>query len=457
MSSENDVLTPLFDSQEELSSQDFATLPNDERVWGRLYPMVRDLKVQCLIDSSYIAGRQAGCDIIFSDQCISNKIAHNVSKIHFRIDREVINNRHIVYLTDLSVNGTYLNGEKVGKGNRRMMSNKDTISLIVHNYLVYLYSDLKKANESFPEDIMKQFLVLSVLGRGAFGEVRLAFDKKTTTRFALKTVKKNRQVDVHAEARILQKVNHANVVRMLYVIDTADILFMGLELMAGGTLRELIQDTDRLCEFDVKIILYQVAHAMYYLHNQYITHRDLKPANILLTEKKARCIVKVADFGLSKMIDQSTLLMTRCGSPAYTAPEILNLECYESYTNKVDTWSYGVILYECLTLSKPFSGRNLALKIQTLSYRQSPQLFPSIKALDLIQKLLVIDPYHRYNFHNVIGHPWLKDKRMKNLVAELSKDSESESQSDTINDDNSYNGPLFMYDKRTRLSDSISP
>jgi len=156
-------------------------------------------------------------------------------------------------------------------------------------------------------------------------------------------------------------------------IDTTDAIYITLEYMPGGTLKQLIENTKRLKESESKIILYQVARAVQYLHNRSIAHRDLKvilliflyfmklivshfffqfqPGNILLSIKSPISVVKLADFGLSKKITENTHLKTFCGSLAYLAPEVFSnrkniSQSYTKYTNKVDSWSFGVILYE---------------------------------------------------------------------------------------------------------------
>lgn len=90
----------------------------------------------------------------------------------------------------------------------------------------------------------------------------------------------------------------------------------------------------------------QICQAVAYIHEQNITHRDLKPENILLTNSDPP-ICKVADFGLSKLVDDATFLKTTCGTPAYLAPEVMLRydPKNDAYTNKVDSFSLGVIFF----------------------------------------------------------------------------------------------------------------
>ena len=124
--------------------------------------------------------------------------------------------------------------------------------------------------------------------------------------------------------------------------------------------------------------------------------------------------MKISDLGLSKFVDQ-TMLKTFCGTRAYLAPEILEAAWgSQKYTQKVDMWALGVILYELLFGKKPFSeerktSSSLSEQILTADY-----VFPSKaeevsrEALDLIQKLLTVEPAQRLSSRELLGHAWLK-------------------------------------------------
>jgi len=106
------------------------------------------------------------------------------------------------------------------------------------------------------------------------------------------------------------------------------------------------------------------------LHDEGITHRDLKPENILLSSDQNETLIKVTDFGLSKFFDATTMMKTFCGTPNYLAPEVLVTKGEGKYTNKVDNWSLGVILYIILVGFPPFSDDNLEKEIKQGTARQ---------------------------------------------------------------------------------------
>ena len=141
-----------------------------------------------------------------------------------------------------------------------------------------------------------------------------------------------------------------------------------MELIEGGELFERIVAHGQFDEATTKFLFRQMAIGVKYLHEHSITHRDLKPENILLMSPETNeTLIKITDFGLSKFINETSLLKTFCGTPTYLgrrehcsgkksthwnrfylAPEILVSRGEGSYTNKVDVWSLGVILYICL-------------------------------------------------------------------------------------------------------------
>ncbi|XP_015380328.1 PREDICTED: ovarian-specific serine/threonine-protein kinase Lok-like [Diuraphis noxia] len=433
---DSEILTPLINSQDSLSSQDQISKPENTNAWGRLYPENEYLKIEDLVKDNYNAGRQTNdVDFQFTKQCFSLKVMNHISKIHFIINREKIGTLgYVVFITDTSANGTFLNGEKIGKDNRWILSNNDKIAVVSKANCVYTFTDKRSDYVNCPQKVREKFAVYGILGRGTFGEVRLAFEKKTSKCFALKKVNRESCI-VLREPDILSSLSHPNIVNMENFIDTTDAIYITLEYMPGGTLKQLIENMKRLKESESKIILYQVARAVQYLHNRSIAHRDLKPGNILLSVKSPMSVVKLADFGLSKKITENTHLKTFCGSLAYLAPEVFSnrknlTQSYIKYTNKVDSWSFGVILYECLSGHKPFAGDHIEEKICKGVYNATKlKLFNTSNGVqDIIEQLLTIDYNRRFDFDKILKHIWFeKDMFMKEkvvkLIAEFSNNS----------------------------------
>lgn len=162
------------------------------------------------------------------------------------------------------------------------------------------------------------------------------------------------------------------------VIDTAEAVFIILELMEGGELFDHISRIGKLSERSTKTVFRQMVLAVKYLHDQGITHRDLKvcfiwffnlflllnlillyfqPENVLLGNTElGSTLVKLTDFGLSKFVNEESFMRTMCGTPLYVAPEVLLAEGKKSYSSQVDIWSLGVILFIWLVANLCFDN-----------------------------------------------------------------------------------------------------
>jgi len=154
-----------------------------------------------------------------------------------------------------------------------------------------------------------------------------------------------------------------------------------------------------------------------------IVHRDLKPENLLLSSKQADAHLKLADFGLSKVMEAAAVLETQCGTPGYVAPEVL---MGEGYDEKVDIWSIGVIMYILLCGFPPFYAPNnqqLFEKIQKGDFQFLSPFWDEISqsAKDLIKKMIVVDPNVRLSAEQVLKDPWVSGHSAsdRNLVSAI--------------------------------------
>ncbi|VDD79912.1 unnamed protein product [Mesocestoides corti] len=161
------------------------------------------------------------------------------------------------------------------------------------------------------------------------------------------------------------------------------------------------------------------------MHDNGITHRDLKLENILLSGRSNRSLIKITDFGLSKLVDGNTVLRTFCGTRPYMAPEVLLTAGIGTYTSAVDIWSLGVILYACLVGYPPFTEerKDYDLQEQILGGRYD---FPdeywsgiSASAKDLVRRLLCVNPTERISLNAALAHPWLSDATIRSQLSDL--------------------------------------
>lgn len=212
--------------------------------------------------------------------------------------------------------------------------------------------------------------------------------------------------------------------QVIEIEETNDCFYIVLEYLEGGELTDRILSMESLPEHTIKFLFYQIVLAVQYLHSKGITHRDLKPQNVLLESQIPKSRVKVSDFGLSKIVTNETLLTTMCGTPAYLAPEIWNVN-NQNYDKKVDVWSLGVILFYMFAKELPFESDNrgdLQKLILCGNYSFNSKVWGRItkEAKDLIGKMLTIDPKDRISIDDVLRHEWIvKDLSLQYDFARL--------------------------------------
>ncbi|GMH48088.1 hypothetical protein TrRE_jg11832 [Triparma retinervis] len=286
---------------------------------------------------------------------------------------------------------------------------------------------LKKAKALFyKKDECESFYKMGkILGQGSFATVRLATHKKDGTKWAIKVIKKNSvgpddEAALKSEVEVLQTVSHDNIVRLNEVFDCSQNLYMVMEVCAGGELFDRITEKDHYSEEEARFAIRQIATALDYCHERNIVHRDLKPENLLYGDHSDDATLKLADFGLAKLLDAETLLHAQCGTPGYVAPEIVK---NEAYGVQVDMWSLGVIAYILLCGFPPFYDDNnqaLFKSIKKGQYEYPSPFWDDVSdvARDLIDKLLVLDPEKRFTAKQVLEHPFLSNTNAstKNLV-----------------------------------------
>jgi len=263
------------------------------------------------------------------------------------------------------------------------------------------------------------------LGRGAFSVVKLAVHKKSGQKYAVKVIdKKNVGADINrleTEIQILKKVHHDNIISLKELFDTPDYLFIVTELVTGGELFDKIVEKGSYTEKMAATLVTKIVSAIDYLHKLGIVHRDLKPENLLLKSANDDTEVKLADFGLSKIVGPQ-VMMTACGTPGYVAPEVLSATGYDK---EVDLWSIGVITYILLCGFPPFYHEDLPKlfeQIMSAEYDFPPEYWNHIskEAKDFIKKLLVVDPAKRMSSQQALAHPWLSGLAPETVLSKVS-------------------------------------
>ncbi|KAM6969026.1 ribosomal protein S6 kinase alpha-1 isoform 3-T3 [Tautogolabrus adspersus] len=244
-----------------------------------------------------------------------------------------------------------------------------------------------------------QFELLKVLGQGSFGKVFLV--RKVTAPdanqlYAMKVLKKatlkvRDRVRTKMERDILADVNHPFVVKLHYAFQTEGKLYLILDFLRGGDLFTRLSKEVMFTEEDVKFYLAELALGLDHLHSLGIIYRDLKPENILLDEEGH---IKLTDFGLCKeAIDHEKKAYSFCGTVEYMAPEVVNRQ---GHTHSADWWSFGVLMFEMLTGSLPFQGKDRKETMGLiLKARLGMPQFLSTEAQSLLRALFKRNPTNR--------------------------------------------------------------
>ncbi|XP_047171190.1 CBL-interacting serine/threonine-protein kinase 7-like [Vigna umbellata] len=267
-----------------------------------------------------------------------------------------------------------------------------------------------------PRTILGRYQLTRFLGRGKFAKVYQARSLVDGATVAVKVIDKSKTVDAAMEPRIVREIdamrrlqNHPNILKIHEVLATKTKIYLVVDYAGGGELFSKLSRCGRLPESRARRYFSQLVSALLFCHRHGIAHRDLKPQNLLLD---AAGDLKVSDFGLSALPEhlRDNLLHTACGTPAFTAPEVLRRVGYDG--SKADAWSCGVILYNLLAGHLPFDDSNIPAMCRRISRRDYQ--FPawiSKSARSLIHQLLDPNPKSRISLDRVFDNRWLRDKK----------------------------------------------
>ena len=307
---------------------------------------------------------------------------------------------------------------------------KDLIKKQIFNQEVTKY---RKKRE---KQTVHEYESLSIIGRGAFGEVHVCKEKKTGNIVAVKKIRKdvliikNQVIHVRNEQLLMSKVKSPWIVELKASFQEDDYLYLVMEYLPGGDFMNLLIKKDILSEEDSKFYTAELILAIESIHKLDCIHRDIKPDNILIAKNGH---IKLTDFGLAKVsdkifeknIDEEFLLnkhqknFSCVGTAYYVAPEVLNKK---GYGPEIDWWSVGVIFFEMLVGYAPFCSKETSeVCYKVLNWKKFLKIPNKIKmskeAKDLISKLI--------NNSNVrLGlngaeeikcHPFFKDVDWENI------------------------------------------
>lgn len=273
-----------------------------------------------------------------------------------------------------------------------------------------------------------KYILKDVLGTGAFSQVRLAESKEHAGElYAIKVIDKKalkgKEDSLENEIRVLRRLDHPNVVKLLEAYESKSYVYLVMELVTGGELFDRIVEKGSYTEKDAADLIRQVLSAVAYMHSSGVVHRDLKPENLLYHSPDEDSKIMISDFGLSKMED-SGIMATACGTPGYVAPEVL---AQKPYGKEVDVWSIGVISYILLCGYPPFydeNDANLFAQILKGEFEFDPPYWDdiSLEAKEFIRKLMCVDVDKRLTCEEALDHAWITGaKGDRNIHASVSE------------------------------------
>jgi len=288
---------------------------------------------------------------------------------------------------------------------------------------------------STQKKMIEDYIIKETIGKGTFSVVKLGENINTKQKVAIKILDKEKiktKEDlnrIQREIKILSILDHPYIIKTYKISETPKKYYIIMEYCEGGELFDYIVEKERLDESEASIFFYQLINALEYIHSKGVAHRDLKPENLLLTTKKS---IKIIDFGLSNFFEGNIAsLETPCGSPSYASPEIIKGEIYNGF--KIDVWASGIILFAMLCGYLPFDddeeeekeddskNKKYFSQSNTNSKEEKSEdneiLFQKIlegkiefpeylseNAVDLIKKMLVVDPEDRIEIKDIIKH-----------------------------------------------------
>ena len=251
------------------------------------------------------------------------------------------------------------------------------------------------------------------IGKGGFGEVWKVNHKKSNDLFVIKVLDKKRLKSqklieqLNLEIKIMYKVHHPHIMQLINHFEDDNNFFMIMPYASRGQLYTLLKKNVKLEQKMTAQFIRETISAVKYLHEHNIIHRDIKPENILLDQNYR---VKLSDFGWSNFCNPDEKRKTFCGTPEYLSPEMV-MKLPHDY--RVDIWSLGVLLFECLAGYPPFTGQNeieLFRNIKQLKIKW-PIDFPPL-AKNLVSKILKINPEERPSLDEILKHSWFHHNPM---------------------------------------------
>ena len=268
---------------------------------------------------------------------------------------------------------------------------------------------------------IQKYAAIKLVGSGSFGSVYEAQDIETKKTYAMKIIEKRHLVHRGDIPHLQHEIDSLAFLKSEYIVSLHDFFsnqqyfFLIMDWCPGQSLESYIQRNGPLRETTAATVFQQIVLAVDFCHSHGVAHRDIKPQNILITKFPN---IKLSDFGLCGYVVPDTLMKTVCGTPSYTAPEIIKNQEYDGCM--ADIWSLGVLLYELVTGIHPWSSNNLPQmhrQITNAQYTIPGTVSPA--CCDLINSLLRPRPLSRPTTSQILKFPWLKLGKTNHSISSM--------------------------------------
>ncbi|MBI3832106.1 MAG: protein kinase [Planctomycetes bacterium] len=291
-----------------------------------------------------VMGRRSACPIPILDPKSSREHAAIVRK------------NDLIFLQDLSRNGTFVNGKVAAKNGDGLTPLKFGDQIKIGDTILEVVDE---KNEPISIEI-PGYKILEKVGVGGMGTVYKAKQLSMDRIVALKVLNERYSTDREfvdrfiREARAAGKLNHPNVIHVHDVSKANGRHYFSMEYIDGSSVKEMLRIDGKVLVDKAVDIVIQTAKALEFAHENGIVHRDIKPDNIMLTKDG---VVKIADLGIAKTFEETGLSAKDnrrvMGTPHYMAPE---QALGKEIDHRVDIYSLGATFYHMLTGTTPFSG-----------------------------------------------------------------------------------------------------
>ena len=265
---------------------------------------------------------------------------------------------------------------------------------------------------------------IRTIGSGSFGNVFLFKNTIDDKIYAIKHMEKkklfkllNTLNGIYREIDIQSKIEHENIIKILYSHESKESFNLVMEYAQNGSLFHYIRRNNGLSESQTFQLFIQVVNAVYFLHKNNLIHRDIKPENILLfnnddenDNNKNNFLVKLCDFGWCVKLDEGESRKTFCGTTEYMSPELIDRK---GYSKEIDVWSLGILLYEMIHGFSPFRPNKPKfeekevfenIKKHELKFGENV----SERCKNLIINLLALNKNKRYKVEDIYNSEFVK-------------------------------------------------